>query len=47
MARTLSIGIGTSFSEESIGTNAISLALKLKQPVYEFPEQHYFYFVKM
>jgi transcriptional regulator of acetoin/glycerol metabolism len=46
MARTLSIGIGTSFSEESIGTNAISLAIKLKQPVYLFPEQHYCDFFK-
>jgi len=35
------IETGTSFSEESIGTNAISLAIKLKQPVYLLPEHHY------
>lgn len=41
MAKKFNIEIGTSFSEESIGTNAIALAMKLKKPVYLFPEQHY------
>jgi transcriptional regulator of acetoin/glycerol metabolism len=33
--------IGTSFKEESCGTNAISLAMRLNQLVYLKPEQHY------
>jgi len=33
--------IGTSFKEESCGTNAISLAMRLNQLVYLEPEQHY------
>jgi transcriptional regulator of acetoin/glycerol metabolism len=41
MIKTSGIEIGMSFSEESIGTNAIALAMKLKQSVYFFPEQHY------
>jgi transcriptional regulator of acetoin/glycerol metabolism len=35
------IETGVSFSEESCGTNAISLAIKLKQPVYLAPKQHF------
>ncbi len=35
------IEAGTSFTEESSGTNAVALALKLKQPVYLLPEHHY------
>ncbi len=46
MAKTFNIETGMSFSEESIGTNAIALAMKLKQPVYLFPEQHYCNFLK-
>lgn len=37
---------GTSFAEESCGTNAISLAVELKKPVYIRPEQHYCQFLK-
>lgn len=37
----LGIRRGTSFKEESCGTNAISLAMKLKQPIYLKPEEHY------
>ncbi len=40
------IDIGTCFSEESCGTNAISLALNLKTPVYLSPEQHFCSFFK-
>lgn len=44
----LNFGIetGASFSEESSGTNAISLAIKLKHPVYLAPEQHFCDFLK-
>ncbi|KKC30544.1 hypothetical protein [Caldanaerobacter subterraneus] len=37
----LGIMRGTSFKEESCGTNAISLAMKLKQLIYLKPEEHY------
>ncbi|MGI1692266.1 LuxR C-terminal-related transcriptional regulator [Thermoanaerobacter uzonensis] len=37
----LGIRRGTSFKEESCGTNAISLAMKLKQLIYLKPEEHY------
>jgi len=37
----LGIKRGTSFKEESCGTNAISLAMKLKQLIYLKPEEHY------
>lgn len=40
------IETGASFSEESCGTNAISLAVKLKTPVYLSPEQHFCVFLK-
>jgi transcriptional regulator of acetoin/glycerol metabolism len=40
------IETGVFFSEESCGTNAISLAIKLKQPVYLSPEQHFCDFFK-
>lgn len=40
------IETGVSFSEESCGTNAISLAIKLKHPVYLSPEQHFCDFFK-
>jgi transcriptional regulator of acetoin/glycerol metabolism len=40
------IETGSSFSEESCGTNAISLAIKLKHPVYLSPEQHFCDFFK-
>lgn len=33
--------IGISFKEESVGTNAISMATKLKRAVYLKPEHHY------
>jgi len=37
----LGIRRGTSFKEESCGTNAISLAMKLKELIYLKPEEHY------
>lgn len=40
------IETGSSFSEESCGTNAIALAVKLKHPVYLSPEQHFCDFLK-
>lgn len=40
------IETGSSFLEESCGTNAISLAIKLKHPVYLSPEQHFCDFFK-
>lgn len=40
------IETGSSFSEESCGTNAIALAVKLKYPVYLSPEQHFCDFFK-
>lgn len=33
--------IGMSFKEESLGTNAISMAMRLKEPVYLMPQDHY------
>ncbi|GAB6100219.1 hypothetical protein JCM16358_20980 [Halanaerocella petrolearia] len=36
-----SINKGVSFSEESSGTNAISLAMDLKEQIYLAPEHHY------
>ncbi len=32
---------GISFSEKTIGTNAVSLSMKLKQAVYTIPQHHY------
>jgi len=37
----LGVRRGTSFKEESCGTNAISLAMKLKELIYLKPEEHY------
>jgi transcriptional regulator of acetoin/glycerol metabolism len=40
-AKESGIKLGMSFAEESCGTNAISMAMALKKPVYIRPEQHY------
>jgi len=37
---------GTSFLEDSLGTNAISLSITLKKPIYLMAEQHYCDFFK-
>ena len=37
----VSLFVGMSIREESFGTNAVSLAMDLKRPVYIEPEQHY------
>ncbi|AGB41857.1 transcriptional activator of acetoin/glycerol metabolism [Halobacteroides halobius DSM 5150] len=43
----LAIKLGVSFAEKSSGTNAISMAMLLKEPVYMMPEQHYCDFPKV
>ena len=35
------ISIGASFSEASIGTNAVAFAMKFNSPVYMYPNYHY------
>ena len=40
----LNITPGISFSEKKIGTNAIALAMKLKEPVSILPEHHFCYY---
>lgn len=40
------IETGMFFTEESSGTNAIAIALRLRQPVYLLPEHHYCDFLK-
>ncbi len=42
----LPIKLGMFFSEESCGTNAISLAMDMNKPVYIQPEQHYCHIFK-
>lgn len=37
---------GVSLAEDSCGTNAVALAMKLGEPVYLQPEQHYCYFMR-
>ncbi len=37
----LNVRIGSSFSEESIGTNAVSLSMKLSRPINIIPKYHY------
>lgn len=46
MVRKARIETGTLFSEESFGTNAISMAVKLKHSVYLSAEQHFCDFLK-
>lgn len=44
--KTSGFNIGVSFKEESYGTNAISMAMKLKRIVYIKPQEHYCDFFK-
>lgn len=44
--KDLGLTKGMSFTEESIGTNAVSLAIELSRPVFIPPSQNYCYFLK-
>lgn len=42
----IDISEGSSFVEESIGTNAIAISMKLKKAVYTLPQHHYCDFLR-
>ncbi len=46
LVNSVDLQIGMSFAEESCGTNAISMAIEMKDHVYLKPEQHYCEFLK-